>query len=226
MLLLDGKRLVYGRAFSSNGVSYPANWLALTSREDHEAIGIIYADDPAPQRAWDQRWAWGYLDNGDLNWKNFDYKKDQLLSTNNQIAGQLLAPTDYTVTRKYEKGIDIPADVTSYRDEVRRINDAREAAIEATSTTEELYGISGFADLPYPSSVAEWKATREAAAAAESSESTEPVVTFGESSSETTSEASAATTSETSGATSSAFSTETSAEFSTETSAESSEATE
>ena len=69
MLLLDGKRLVYGRAFSSNGVSYPANWLALTSREDHEAIGITYANDPAPAQIWDQRWAWGYLDDGSLNWK-------------------------------------------------------------------------------------------------------------------------------------------------------------
>ncbi len=52
MLLLDGKRLVYGRAFSSNGVSYPANWLDLTSRADHEAIGITYADDPAPAPSW------------------------------------------------------------------------------------------------------------------------------------------------------------------------------
>ena len=75
MLLLDGKRLVYGRAFSSNGVSYPANWLALTSREDHEAIGITYADDPAPAPVWDQRWAWGYLDDGSLNWKEFSQKK-------------------------------------------------------------------------------------------------------------------------------------------------------
>ena len=61
MLLLDGKRLTKGKAFSSNGVSYPANWLDLTSREQHEEIGIVYAADPAPVRAWDQRWAWGYL---------------------------------------------------------------------------------------------------------------------------------------------------------------------
>ena len=166
MLLLDGKRLTKGKAFSSNGVSYPANWLELTSREQHEEIGIVYQEDPAPARTWDQRWAWGYLENGDLNWKDYDQKKAQLLDENNRTADTLLAPTDYTVIRKYEKSIAIPADTSSFRDEVRRINDAREAAINGTSTTEELHGISAFADLPYPSNVAEWKATREAAAAA------------------------------------------------------------
>ena len=198
MLLLDGKRLSLGKAFSSNGVSYPANWLELTSREQHEEIGIVYAADPAPTATWDQRWAWGYLENGDLNWKDFDQKKAQLLSENNRTADTLLAPTDYTVIRKYEKSIAIPDDTSSFRDEVRRINDAREAAINGTSTTEELHGISAFADLPYPGSVAEWKATREAAAAAAAAEaaaaessSEESSETPAESASESTEESSA-----------------------------------
>ena len=163
MLLLDGKRLITGRAFSSNGVSYPANWLDLTSRQQHEEIGIVYQDDPVSS-SWDKKWAWGYLDSGELNWKDFDDKKSQLLDENNSIAGSLLHPTDYTVTRKYEKGTAIPADTSSFRDEVRRINDEREAAINATKTTEELFNIREFSDLPYPGGVAEWKATREAAA--------------------------------------------------------------
>ena len=204
MLLLDGKRLTKGKAFSSNGVSYPANWLELTSREQHEEIGIVYAADPAPTPSWDQRWAWGYLDNGDLNWKDFDQKKTQLLSENNRTADTLLSPTDYTVIRKYEKNIAIPDDTTSFRDEVRRINAAREAAIEGTSTTEELHGISAFADLPYPYSVADWKATREAAAAAAAAEaaaessSEESSESSSESSSETTAESSSESTEESS----------------------------
>ncbi len=141
MLLLDGKRLVRGRAFSSNGVSYPANWLDLTSREDHEAIGITYVSDPA---SWDQRWAWGYQPDGSLHWKEYSHRKRDLLEENNNIAGTLLAPTDYVVVRKYEKGTDISADVSSFRDEVRRINDAREAAINGTTTTQELYAIREF----------------------------------------------------------------------------------
>ena len=193
MLLLDGKRLVQGKAFNSNGVSYPANWLALTSREQHEEIGIVYAVDPAPSRSWDQRWAWGYLSNGELNWKDFDQKKAQLIDENNRTADGLLAPTDYTVIRKYEKDTAIPADTSSYRDEVRRINDAREAAIEGTSTTEELHAISAFADLPYPVSISAWKATRQAAAEKAAAEAAAAEAAAAESSSESSSESSEAT---------------------------------
>ena len=201
MLLLDGKRLTNGKAFSSNGVSYPANWLELTSREQHEEIGIVYAADPAPTATWDQRWAWGYLDNGDLNWKDFDQKKAQLLEENDRTAGLLMKDTDFTVIRKYEKGTAIPADTSSFRDEVRRINDAREAAINGTSTTEELHGISAFADLPYPGNVAEWKATREAAAAKAAEEAAAAAAAeaaAAESSSEESSESSSEESSESS----------------------------
>tara|TARA_Y100000015_G_C2384038_1_gene86424 strand:+ start:551 stop:1186 length:636 start_codon:yes stop_codon:yes gene_type:complete len=211
MLLLDGKRLTKGKAFSSNGVSYPANWLELTSREQHEEIGIVYAQDPVPSRTWDQRWAWGYLDNGELNWKDYDQKKAQLLDENNRAADSLLSPTDYTVIRKYEKNIAIPDDTTSFRDEVRRINAAREAAIEGTSTTEELHGISAFADLPYPSSVANWKATREAAAAAAAAEAA-----AAESSSEESSESSSESSSEAPAESSSESSSESAEESSAE----------
>lgn len=220
MLLLDGKRLTKGKAFSSNGVSYPANWLELTSREQHEEIGIVYAADPAPARAWDQRWAWGYLDNGELNWKDYDQKKTQLLDENNRTADSLLAPTDYTVIRKYEKNIAIPDDTSSFRDEVRRINAARETAIEGTSTTEELHGISAFADLPYPSGVAEWKATREAAAAAAAAEA--EAAAAAESSSEESSESSSESSAESSSESSSETPAESSSESSSETPAESS----
>ena len=211
MLLLDGKRLTKGKAFSSNGVSYPANWLELTSREQHIEIGIVYQEDPAPARAYDQRWAWGYLDNGDLNWKDYDQKKTQLLDGNNRTAASLLAPTDYTVIRKYEKSIAIPDDTSSFRDEVRRINAAREAAIEGTSTTEELHGISAFADLPYPGSVAEWKATREAAAAAAAAEAA-AAESSSEESSESSSESSSEESSETPAESSSESTEESSAE--------------
>ena len=101
-MLYSGKRLTKGKAFSSNGVNYPANWLELTSREQHEEIGIVYQRS-SPSN-WDQRWAWGYLDNGDLNWKDFDQKKAQLLEENNNC-WQPAEPTDYTVTRKYEKAL-------------------------------------------------------------------------------------------------------------------------
>ena len=117
--------------------------------------------------------------------------------------------------RKYEKNIAIPDDTSSFRDEVRRINAAREAAIEGTSTTEELHGISAFADLPYPGGVAEWKATREAAAAKAAEEAAAAAAAeaaAAESSSEESSESSSESSSETPAESSSESTEESSAE--------------
>ena len=40
MLKLDGKTLQYDKAFTHEGISYPANWLRLTTLEEKKAIGI------------------------------------------------------------------------------------------------------------------------------------------------------------------------------------------
>jgi hypothetical protein len=57
MLKLDGKTLQYDRAFTHNGISYPANWLRLTTLEEKQAIGISEVADT--RQSWDQRFYWG-----------------------------------------------------------------------------------------------------------------------------------------------------------------------
>jgi hypothetical protein len=53
-------------------------------------------------------------------------------------AGTILAQTDWYVTRKSEKAVDIPVDVETKRDAVRTECDRLEAAIAAVTTVEEL----------------------------------------------------------------------------------------
>ena len=53
-------------------------------------------------------------------------------------AGTLLANTDWYVTRKSEKAVDIPVDVETKRDAVRTECDRLETAINAVTTVEEL----------------------------------------------------------------------------------------
>ena len=53
-------------------------------------------------------------------------------------AGTILAQTDWYVTRKSEKAVDIPVDVETKRDAVRTECDRLEAAINAVTTVEEL----------------------------------------------------------------------------------------
>ena len=64
--------------------------------------------------------------------------KTEWVAQQKQIAGSLLAPTDWYVTRKAETGAAIPADVLAYREAVRTTSGTREAEINACTTTEEL----------------------------------------------------------------------------------------
>lgn len=132
MLILDGKPLQYDRAFSHEGVSYPANWLRLTTWEEKQAIGITEVPDPA-QPAWDQRFYWG-VDNP----KDHAGLVDLWVGKVKEIAGSLLVPTDWYVTRNAENGSAIPQDVLDRRAEIRTYSNTKEAAIQATTTTDEL----------------------------------------------------------------------------------------
>ena len=132
MLILDGKPLQYDRAFTHAGVSYPANWLRLTTLEEKQRIGITEVPDPVRQ-TWDQRFYWG-VDNP----KDHAGLVDLWVSKVKEIAGSLLAPSDWYVTRNAENGSAIPQDVLDRRAEIRTYSNTKEAAIRATITTAEL----------------------------------------------------------------------------------------
>jgi len=132
MLQLDGKTLKYDRAFVHDGVQYPSNWLRLTSLEEKQAIGIVEVPDQ-PQAVWDQRFYWG-VDNP----KDHTGLVDLWVSNVKQTAGSLLAPSDWYVTRNAENGSAIPQAVLDRRAEIRTYSNIKEAAIEATTSTDEL----------------------------------------------------------------------------------------
>ena len=55
-----------------------------------------------------------------------------------QEARALLSTTDWYVTRKTEKNVDIPANVSTYREDVRSVSDQRCALFNGV-TTEDAY---------------------------------------------------------------------------------------
>ena len=65
--------------------------------------------------------------------------KTEWVAKQKEIAGSLLAPTDWYVTRKAEDPTaGIPAAVATYRAAVRTTSGTREAEINVCTTTEEL----------------------------------------------------------------------------------------
>ena len=156
---LNGNPLAVDVAFSHNDIQYPANWLRLSTAEEKTAIGITeVADDPV----YDSRF---YLSNGtakslddeNATDKNGDLLKDEngdqviilgvksvLKAQEKVTAGTLLAPYDWYVVRKVEKGTAIPSAISTFRDGVRTACDTIEKEIDACSDTAALVTLYGF----------------------------------------------------------------------------------
>ena len=137
---LNSKPLATDVAFkTSDGTQYPANWLRLASADEKKKIGITEVADEA---AYDQRFYWGVgnakelvdktekIDGKDVTTKGL---KTNCVDQQKETAGSLLAPSDWYVTRKAEKGTAIPSDITTYRDSLRTICKTREDEINACS---------------------------------------------------------------------------------------------
>ena len=125
MFKLDGKTLQYGKAFVHDGMQYPSNWLALTSLEEKQAIGIVEVPD-APVASWDQRFYWSANTPKDL-----DQLKETWTAKVKQTAGSMLSQTDWYVIRQAENSAAVPADVLTRRGEIRTLSNEKETAIAA-----------------------------------------------------------------------------------------------
>ena len=140
--MLDGRKLRQGRSFTDkNGTQYPSNWLKLSSNEDKARVGITYKPDPAP---FDSRYYYSagnprpVADGIDDDGNEYTGLKTNFAKEQKTVAGQMLSNTDWYVTRKAETGVDVPADVSTYRAAVRTVCNAREVEITSVTTTEEL----------------------------------------------------------------------------------------
>ena len=151
MFILNGKSLSPDSPFTTpNGTQYPARWLRLSTPQQREAIGITEAPDEIPH---DQRYFWGYDQEGNLIPKQLEDEivtpedgepytqtglKTQHIRQTKETANSLLQPTDWYITRNFERNIEVPVGIVSYRAEVLAVSEEREALIELVTTVEEL----------------------------------------------------------------------------------------
>lgn len=110
-----------------DAVQFPANWLRNASPKERKALGITEVAEPA---AYDDRFYWG-TDNP----KDLDALKAQWSVQLKTTANSLLANTDWTVIRKAERGVAIPAAIVTYRAAVLAECDR---AVEAVSKAKDV----------------------------------------------------------------------------------------
>jgi hypothetical protein len=135
MFILDGKPLSPDVAFTTGGIKYPVNFLRLSTLEEKEAIGITEVPDPP---TWDQRFYWGYTEDGELIPKDHTQLVEQWVSQTRITAGTLIQPTDWMVIREQDNGTVVPESVKALREDIRLATGQKNAAIEATADTAEL----------------------------------------------------------------------------------------
>ena len=176
MFILNGKPLAPDRAFTTpNGTQYPARWLRLSTPQQREAIGITEAPDEIPH---DQRYFWGYDQEGNLIPKQLEDEivtpedgepytqtglKTQHIRQTKETANSLLQPTDWYITRNFERNIEVPVGIVSYRAEVLAVSDAREILISSVTSVEELKSLYesstvgiGTSVVNHPPAMPEW----------------------------------------------------------------------
>ena len=145
MYYLGSTPLRLNSSFEISGTVYPSNWLTVSTEADRTAIGITWVADPVraddrfywngdinnPKALEDRE---EVDENGDPAWvQELDETQDPpvMVDTEERLvtrglkytwiaqvkdtAGKMLAQTDWMVTRKFERDIDIPADVVTKR---------------------------------------------------------------------------------------------------------------
>jgi len=134
MYYYNGKPLRLNKAFTdAEGNQYPKDWLKSSSQEQQDALGITWVADK-PAAYYDQRFYWDVGIPKDLT-----QLKELWTAKQKEIAGSLLAPTDWYITRMVEDSNSAcPLDVAQYRADVRTVSGAREAQIEACVDVDEL----------------------------------------------------------------------------------------
>jgi hypothetical protein len=146
MFLLDGKPLSPDVAFTDiNGIQRPANFLRLATPEEREAAGVTEVPDPP---TWDQRFAWGYSEDGTLIWKDHTQLVEQWVAQTRQTANTLLSPTDWIIIREADNGKPADPVLKTWREDIRLAAGEKNTAINATLDTPELAAYITGSDYP------------------------------------------------------------------------------
>jgi hypothetical protein len=123
-------------AFTLNQIQYPSNWLTLSTAEDRAERDI---EGPLPEPAWyDQRWCWGYDEEGKLIWKDHAQLVTEYIGHVRANANAMLRETDWMIVREVDNLTPIPDDIKTSRQNIRILCNEKVNKIGITTTTPEL----------------------------------------------------------------------------------------
>ena len=134
MWTYNGKHIREGRAWTNDdGVQHPANW-HIWSEDEKIAQGLVWT---APQVQPDERFYW-FSQNADGTYestpKDLADLKTYWISHTKEVQGGLLSKTDWAYIRLQDTEAAVPADIQTYRNDIRLAATTIENNINACST--------------------------------------------------------------------------------------------
>ncbi len=162
--LANGQLVGEYQAFTYNEVQYPENWIALSTLQERQALGIQEFEE---QQRPDDRFYF-VTANGDGTYstvakdlndgdeyvdlrgvtRRVQGLKSQWIAQVKDTAGKLLAQTDWMVVRKVERDVAIPADVSTKRAAVIAESNRLEIAIKGCADVPALIAVINSQDWP------------------------------------------------------------------------------
>ena len=165
MWTYNGRVIKENRAWTDdNGVQHPANW-HIWSADEKISKGLVWVDRQTPP---DSRFYWWsqnpdgtytttpkalediptvddagipVIDPITLKQLSTPGLKSQAVAQTKQTQGYLLSATDWAYIRKTDTGIDVPADIQQYRNEVRLAAGMIEDRISQCTTLEQFMAL-------------------------------------------------------------------------------------
>lgn len=134
--LPDGRLISPDRAFTLYEIQYPAGWLRLSTAQDRAELGIAWVDEP--QRNWDQRFYWGYDQDGNLIPKDHTDLMRLWIANTRDTANKLLTPTDWMVVRQADNGTTMDQAWKDWREAVRHAANEKVLYIGTSNDTDDL----------------------------------------------------------------------------------------
>ena len=133
------------RGLTIGDVQYPRNIFVLWSKEELAAIGIKpYSEVHPDKRYYNQGALTRAESNGEMVGtyaaidKDVDQLKDTMLQNVKSIAGSLQSHIDWYWSRAAKSGTAVPSDVAAHATAIYTMMDAKETAINAMTTLDEV----------------------------------------------------------------------------------------
>ena len=139
----DNKRLPLNQGFKLNNLTYPANFLTVSSKEQLETLGITWKEPPI-QRFKNEKYYYNTVDSEGVvvsTPKDLDGLKRNLLNQLGKTAHSLLAPSDWMAIRETEADLPVSKDWVEYRSSVRDTCNLLEAKIKLCASIEDLEAV-------------------------------------------------------------------------------------